>query len=685
MSVTIHKRTAPGGVSEITDAEYAEAERVLNDLMGKLIDPGERCTADVWAEGKIEISGRGNRFSGPFQIARTPYMRGPLIAYTCPRYRRIILVWGAQTGKTLCMQITIGYDVDQDPGPEMIVYPDKNTAKRRSRNHIRRLIDDTPALAKHRTHHGDDLQTFEYSLDRMTINLGWAGSPNVLASEPVRYLKRDEIGKFKHTDKSEAHPLELSARRTVSFDYLAKIFDATTPALVDAPGDKDLKESTFHEFWVPCPRCGKPHDVKDVPWLVVNPLDFVDDLPSGSTETQGIAALKKRMEAAGYQVIRWRNIAWDHDTKDVDAAARSAHWVCEYCKANIHHREVHAATLKGKWIPRFPERNEAGFHLPSWYRNLDSTSFEAVVARWLKAQGDPKRLQDVINSDFAEGFEELGLAKTQEEIRGRCRDYAPDTIPFVPFFVFLTVDIRDPEIHIIIRAWGENECSALVRYAVLPRLQKLREGEERTGETLAIIDQARSLTFKASDGELYGIDLTGIDSGHDTDEVYAFCRKRPRCVALKGEYGMRQVLTYSRPEKIPGRNEASPDSPWLISWQQDYFADTLIAKMNISTGAPGEWILYREIGQDLIDHLMAEKKVTVKARWGHTQKKWKLFGGKPNHWLDCERMQIVLARFANVRDLRRPSGESSPPSEQPPPHILGGRDVNRMMNRVRQQ
>lgn len=294
MEETLQIDDAKLRASEITDAEWQESERVLTSLLARLVDPGERCTVDVWAEGKIQISGRGNRYSGPLQLARTPYMRGPLIAYTCARYRRIILVWGAQTGKTLCMQITIGYDIDQDPGPEMIVYPDKNTAKRRSRNHIRRLIDETPALQRHRTHKEDDLQTFEYALDRMTINLAWAGSANVLASEPVRYLKRDEIAKMKHTDKSEAHPLELSARRTVSFDYLAKIFDATTPALVGMPGDKDLKESTFHEYWVPCPRCGKPDQVKDVPWVVVNPLDFVKGMKPSATEQDGLEALKDR-------------------------------------------------------------------------------------------------------------------------------------------------------------------------------------------------------------------------------------------------------------------------------------------------------------------------------------------------------------------------------------------------------
>ena len=109
-----------------TAEELAAAERALWMAVATGIDTGEVVPADVWMEqGNIVLTRRQSKMTGPVDLSRTPYMRGIFRAYSSKRFRRIVLVWGAQTGKTLVLQGTIGHCVDQEPGPTLVVYPSK--------------------------------------------------------------------------------------------------------------------------------------------------------------------------------------------------------------------------------------------------------------------------------------------------------------------------------------------------------------------------------------------------------------------------------------------------------------------------------------------------------------------------------------------------------------------------------
>jgi phage terminase large subunit GpA-like protein len=139
----------------------------------------------------------------------------------------------------------------------MIVYPDQKTAQKRSKEHIQPIITESPPLAKHLTGNQDDFQILIYHLDRMTANLVWSGSPSALAAEPVRYLFRDEFAKFQGATDKEADAMSLSARRTTSYDWMARILDCTTPTTTYATGWTDLITGTYNRYWAPCPHCNE--------------------------------------------------------------------------------------------------------------------------------------------------------------------------------------------------------------------------------------------------------------------------------------------------------------------------------------------------------------------------------------------------------------------------------------------
>lgn len=657
---------------EITNQEEQAVERLLWSILADSVDPGDARNVDEWAEENIILSPRVTRFSGPLKLDRTAYMRGPLRAYTHPKCRRTVLVWAAQTGKTLVLQITLAYDIDQDPGPCFIVYPSKTTAKRRSRKHLRPLIEDCPVLAKHMTGYSDDMQTFEYALDTMTATIGYAGSVDVLASEPIRLLKRDEIGKWKRLDKEEGDPLKLSEVRTTSYADMARILDASTPNIETGHPWIDLEGSTWHECWVPCPHCGKPDDVKDLGPVVIDCADF--------------PAIQKRLEAAGYQVLVWEQITgWGKD-RAPEVVRKLAHYECRHCHQPINDGHKHAMNLARVWFPKQPEKiptGTFGFHLPAWYRELPSTTFGRLAAEFFEAKDDPIALQDWLNNRAARPFKPYSIAKSKDEVLHHCREYAEDTIPFVPVFILVTADLRAPEIHYVVRAYGEYETGALLRYGVLARPKEIDPNKEPTGETLSPLDIIRAKTFRcAVNGKEYGVNLTVLDSGWLTDEVYAYCRKRPGCVPAKGVESQRQTIAYSRPEKLPGSNETDPKSILLVEFASDYFKDVLHGKMAVTKGSPGEWMLHATTGDDYAYQVIAEQKVEKQKKNGRIYFEWKQLH-KQNHWLDCEVIQCAVARAMDIKSMKVPEDQKPETVQDINPASLLGRDVTGFSERFR--
>lgn len=645
----------------------AEMERALHGVLARAMDPGSNLPIDQWAEQNLSLSGRLTLQPGPLRLDRTPYVRGPLRAAQMSRYSQLMLDWAAQTAKTLVLEILMAHDVDQSPCEAMYAGPNRKFTHTRSTLHLQPFFRDCPILRSHITPRKSDMQTFLYSFDTMTLRLTWSGSPAGVAGEPVQKVYRDESAKWKSRDKDEAHPYNLIARRILSFDVFGRLVDASTPSTKEHPFWQDFSRSTWHRYWVPCPHCGKPGQVADVPLLVTD---------------CDVAELNRKLAAAGYQVLTWGQFRGFTGERDPEKIKAVTYYECEHCKKAIDHSRILQMTLAGKWVPQNPTSSCAGFQLPSWYRNLSTTSFGAVAKRFIEAQGFPEQLRDVINSDFAEPFEDVGQAKTEKEILSHKRDYAPDTLPFIPLGIFLTADVREPEIHYVIRAWGEHETSALLSYGVLQRDKRPEiAGHEATGQSLAALDPLREKTFTGPDGQIYGVNLVGIDSGYDEAEVYAYCRTRPGCLALKGADEMTDVVRYSRPEKDPATKRPREDSCYLVVYKAGYYMDCLAGKWNITAGNPGEWMLHAETGEDYARQLTADRKVEVKNKFRTIGFKWKTFH-KNNHLGDCEKEQIVLARHANIRDLKVSTGAQPPPQPKRATTVMG-RDTNIFSSRFR--
>ncbi|MFM2007250.1 MAG: hypothetical protein RLZZ09_2905 [Pseudomonadota bacterium] len=108
------------------------------------LTPDPRLTVSAWADRHRELSGKEASEPGRWRTQRTPYLK-EIMDCLSPHspVERVVLMSGAQVGKTECGLNWIGYVIHHAPGPMMAVWPTFEQQKL--------LVDEQIAYLKART------------------------------------------------------------------------------------------------------------------------------------------------------------------------------------------------------------------------------------------------------------------------------------------------------------------------------------------------------------------------------------------------------------------------------------------------------------------------------------------------------------------------------------------------------
>ena len=162
-----------------------------------VFEPRPLLTVAEWADRHRVLSGKSAAVPGEWRTSRTPYLREPMEALSVDSGIKEVILWfGTQLGKSETCNNWIGYIIDHNPGPAMLVQPTLDLAKRYSKQRIASLIDATPVLrdrvqpARARDS-GNTL--LEKEFDGGILVIAGANSAAGLRSMPARDLLFDEI------------------------------------------------------------------------------------------------------------------------------------------------------------------------------------------------------------------------------------------------------------------------------------------------------------------------------------------------------------------------------------------------------------------------------------------------------------------------------------------------------------
>ena len=213
------------------ELELVDAQQRVDEVLRQYAAPPQRVDVSLWSQQSIVLSAKDSAEPGPYRVERTPYAREPMDALSQHSpVEEVVLMWGAQTGKTRIGSNWLGYLVDTNPGPVMIVQPTIDMAKRYSRQRLAPMIEESPALRlKVRENRSrDDANTTllkEFAGGFMAV--AGANSAAGLRSMPVRDLFLDEVDGYPLDVDGEGDPIKLAEARQSTFARRKRLLTST--------------------------------------------------------------------------------------------------------------------------------------------------------------------------------------------------------------------------------------------------------------------------------------------------------------------------------------------------------------------------------------------------------------------------------------------------------------------------
>ena len=213
--------------------ELPSALRRIADATLAVFAPPPTLTVSQWADRERRLSPEASAEPGQWDTSRAEYLRGVMDAISDPTVTRVVVAKGSQVGYTECLGDIIGFHIDQDPAPILVVQPTVEMAEAWSKDRLAPMIRDTPCLGGKvqsplTRDSGNTLR--QKVFDGGPLAIVGANSPAGLASRPVRIVVADEVDRFPVSAGSEGDPLALASKRQGTF-WNRKTLVGSTPTL----------------------------------------------------------------------------------------------------------------------------------------------------------------------------------------------------------------------------------------------------------------------------------------------------------------------------------------------------------------------------------------------------------------------------------------------------------------------
>lgn len=578
--------------------------------------PPPNLTVSQWADAHRMLSSKGASEPGPYRTERTPYLREPMdLLSERSGVEQVVMMFGAQVGKSESGNNWLGYIIDVCPGPVMAVQPTTDTAKRYSRQRITPMIEETPRLrsrVKENRSRDDANTTLAKDFPAGTLVIAGANSAAGLRSMPVRYLFLDEIDAYPLDVDGEGDPVGLAERRTATFSR-RKVLKTSTPTVKGFSRiEQAFNAGDRCRYYVPCPTCGT------------------------------------------HQVLRWPQLKWVRD--DVGAPIPgSVRYACEACGTLIAECEKPYMLAHGRWVGERERGQVASFHLSALYSPLGWYSWEQAVAEFYDANeaakaGDVSKLKVWTNTVLAETWEDDGDRVSEHELAKRAEELPRRQVPAWALVLTAGCDVQADRIECYVWAWGRGERSAIVEREII-------YGSPSDEGTWQRIDEFLQVQFEHAQGARLKLDAVAIDSGgHHTQEVYAFCRVRAwrHVFAIKGQsQAGKAVLGKPTEVEVNYRGQRIKRGAKLWPIGTDTAKATLYGRLRLTEPGPGYVHLGRWMPNEVFEQLTAERLVT-KYHKGRPRLEWMKPSGRRNEALDCAVYALAAAHYLGVPRWREP-------------------------------
>ena len=469
----------------------------VDDLAARALwclNPPPKYSVSQWADARRKLSSEASAIPGQWRTALVEYMREPMDLVGDPRVIRVVVMAAAQIAKSEFLLNVIGYLIDYDPSPIMLVQPTLEMAESFSKDRVAPMLRDTPALSNKVAENKsrDTNNTIRQKVfPGGHLTLVGANSPSSLASRPIRAVLFDEVDRFPLSAGTEGDPINLATKRTATFWNRIIVMVSTPTEKGSSRIETAYEEGDMRQRWCPCAHCGH------------------------------------------HQTLRWSNVQW------TDRKPETARYKCEGCGVLWTDAERIVAVRNGYWKAQVDFNGVASFHVTGLLSPF--ATMADGVREFLSAKSDPSQLRVWVNTYLGETWEDEGQRIDSHALMQRCEEWetrVPDGVTLLT----AGADVQDDRLECEIIGWGDNYESWSIDYATF-------YGDPSAPD---VWNELRAFLRQIFHHPRFGditVRATCIDTaGHYTKNAYDFVKANERIYGIKGMPGEGKPIV-GRPSK----------------------------------------------------------------------------------------------------------------------------------------
>lgn len=575
-----------------------------------------------WAENNIVLP-PSYAIAGRLSFDRSKYLKPVFEALKDYNIRQVVVVAAVQTGKSLIADCYVPYILCNDASSVLWMLQDDDFAKKYAESRIGPIMHANESIRR-------ILPTQRWAAKKNSIifpngvilNIAGANLGNA-QSFSYRYVVLDEVWMYRQGIVREA------IARTTAFPRTSKVLLLSQSGEVGDDLDMEFQKGTQEEWGWKCPKCG--HE---------QPYFLNKQRPDGS----------------------WAGLLWDRTDKtkpngkyNYVELAKTLRLECFQCRNAITDTPANRRLLNDSGV-YIATNNGADPSIRSFRWNAFANpdiSFAYIATKYLMAKQAQKEGYDLPLREFYQKIVATAWTDSLSADIHAAIIEAYDVNSDWPdeAFRFFTVDCQKDFVEFwgVIRSWSKSGESRLLWRGRMESWAQVRDIQQQ---------------FKVKDQHVF------IDSGFEATKVYAECvknghegtinnRKVYFCwVALKGS-DSQDFTHYDVGKRIKDKRIYSPmgfGNPSLgtakatvrcplFLWSNPSCKDILKRHRD---GKASKWVVPTK-DEEYDKQLNAEfKKKVVDKRSGREKWMWVQHKHTPNHYFDCEAMQIAAAAIANI-------------------------------------
>lgn len=616
--------------------------------------PPPKLSLSEWADREFVLSAESAAEPGRWHTI--PYQRGIMDAITDPEVSDVTMMKSARVGYTSILSAGIGYFIAHDPCSQLVVQPTVDDGKEFSKETIAPMLRDVPTLAKVRFREfeekGGGPKEASNTLTHKAfpggiLSIIGANSGTGFRRKTRRVVWFDEVDAYPPSAGNEGDPIKLGKKRNETF-WNRKTIAGSTALIAGASRIEEMfRSGDQRRYYVPCPHCGH-----------MDYLVFREQPKDGDAEPRG----------------HW--MGWD------EGKPETAHFICRRGGCVIEHKDKRWMVERGEWRAHAPFKGHASFHIWAAYSYSPNATWGDIAAEFIEAHaGGPEKLKTFVNTTLGETWTERGEAPDWQRLYQRRESYEKGIVPSGALFLTAGMDVQADRLVWEVVAWGEDRQSWSVAQGVIP-------GDTAKDETWNASDELLGQTWPDATGVLHPVRVFAVDSGFNTQHVYAWARRHVgRVIACKGSSTAKTLL--GAPTNVDvkhnGKRYARGCKVWPVGVDQakaELYGWLRLDPPTKESGKPYPpgYCHFPEHGEDFFKQLTAEHLVKTVTRKGYVHLEWQVIPNRENHVLDCRvyaRAATVLCRLdqiAAAAAARSRAGAPGANSAPPPPAAALGSD-----------